>query len=171
MRMEPQTATAAVAIIKCLAPEESFLILRRATHPLDPWSGHYSFPGGRKEEKDSSLLETCIRETVEEVGILLSPGTMQKQLPVTPAGRNIQDPIWVQPYIFVLHDKPSIEFNTEEVQSIYWLNSEDFQDTRRHREIELQPGRLFPAFPIEDYYLWGFTYKLLKLILDGVKKG
>ncbi|MCK5516446.1 MAG: NUDIX domain-containing protein, partial [Desulfobulbaceae bacterium] len=108
MRIEPQKATAAVAIIKCLAPKESFLILRRATHPLDPWSGHFSFPGGRKEKKDNSLLETCIRETVEEVGILLSPGTMQKQLPVTPAGRNVQNPIWVQPFIFVLHDKPSI---------------------------------------------------------------
>ena len=166
MQMPPETATAAVAIIKCLNPSESFLLIRRATHPLDPWSGHFSFPGGRKEEKDSSLLETCIRETVEEVGILLTPGTMQTQLPVTPAGRNVQNPIWVQPFIFVLQNRPAIILNPEEVQSVYWLNSGNFQDKKLHREVELQPGRLFPAFPLEDYYLWGFTYKLLKLILN-----
>ena len=166
MLMAPQKATAAVAIIKCLVPEESFLILRRAAHPLDPWSGHYSFPGGRKEKKDNNLLETCIRETVEEVGILLSPETMQAQLPVTPAGRNVQNPIWVQPFIFVLQEKPSIQLDPREVQSIYWLNSEDFQNLKRHIKVELLPGRMVPAFPVEDYYLWGFTYKLLRLILN-----
>ncbi len=164
--MPPETATAAVAIIKCLNPIESFLIIRRAAHPLDPWSGHFSFPGGRKEEKDNNLLGTCIRETAEEVGILLLPETMQTQLPVTAAGRNVQNPIWVQPFIFILQDRPSIELNLQEVQSIYWLNSIDFQDKKRHRKVELQPDRLFPAFPLEDYYLWGFTYKLLKLTLN-----
>jgi len=165
MLMPPQIATAAVAIIKCLAPQESFLILRRAIHPLDPWSGHFSFPGGRKEKKDNNLLETCIRETVEEVGIRLAPETMETQLPVTPAGRNVQNPIWVQPFIFVLREKPSIQLDPREVQSIYWLNSEDFQNLSRHSKVELLPGRMVPAFPVEDYYLWGFTYKLLKLIL------
>lgn len=164
--MPVHTATAAVAIIKCLAPEESFLILRRADHPQDPWSGHFSFPGGRKEKEDQNLLKTCLRETVEEVGILLTPETMQIKLPVTPAGRNVQNPIWVQPFIFVLQTKPTIVLNSKEVQSIYWLNSEDFQDKKRHGKVELQPGRLFSAFPIEDYYLWGFTYKLLRLILN-----
>ncbi len=166
MLLPAQTATAAVAIIKCLTPKESFLILRRAAHPLDPWSGHFSFPGGRKEEKDATLLETCIRETAEEVGIHLTPETMQKHLPVTPAGRDLQNPIWVQPFIFALRDKPSIVINPEEVQSIHWLNSEDFQDKKRHRKVELRPDQLFLAFPLEDYYLWGFTYKLLKLILN-----
>ena len=166
MKMPPQTATAAVAIIKCLSPKESFLILRRTAHPLDPWSGHFSFPGGRKDQKDSNLLETCIRETEEEAGIRLVPESIQEQLPVTPAGRNVQNPIWVQPFIFVLQDKPSIVLNPKEVQSACWLNSEDFQDKNRHTDVELRAGRMFAAFPLEDYYLWGFTYKLLKLILN-----
>jgi len=166
MTIVPQTATAAVAIIKCLVPKESFLILRRTTHPLDPWSGHFSFPGGRKEKNDNNLLSTCIRETREEVGVLLKPETMELKLPVTPAGRNVQSPIWVQPFIFTLQHQPAIVPNSEEVQSTYWLNSEDFQDINRHRQVELQPNRLFDAFPIDDYYLWGFTYKLLKSIIN-----
>lgn len=166
MKMPPQTATAAVAIIRSLSPKESFLILRRTAHPQDPWSAHFSFPGGRKDQKDSSLLATCIRETEEEVGIHLAPEMIQAQLPVTPAGRNRKNPIWVQPFIFVVQDQPPIKLNPKEVQSAFWLNSEDFQDKKRHTDVELQPGRICAAFPLEDYYLWGFTYKLLELVLN-----
>ena len=81
MLMSPQTATAAVAIIKSLAPNESVLVLRRASHPQDPWSGHFSFPGGRSEKKDNNLLSTCIRETREETGIPLDAGQLQQRLP------------------------------------------------------------------------------------------
>src|SRR5210317_434872 len=146
MKMPPQTATAAVAIIRSLNPEESFLILRRTAHPQDPWSGHFSFPGGRKDQKDDSLLHTCIRETKEEVGIRLIPEMIQAQLPVTPAGRNRKNPIWVQPFIFVVQDQPPVVLNPKEVQSAFWLNSEDFKDKTRHTDVELQPGRLFTAF-------------------------
>jgi len=164
--MPPQIATAAVAIIKVLTPEESFLILRRANHPSDPWSGQFSFPGGRKEEKDNSLLKTCIRETVEEVGVILTPEMMATKLPVTPAGRNMKSPVWVQPFIFVLQNQPPIVLNPREVQSVCWLNSENFQKKQHHRKVELLPDQFFPAFPLEDYYLWGFTYKLMKSILN-----
>ncbi|CAD7973160.1 unnamed protein product [Amoebophrya sp. A120] len=46
---------------------EVFLILRQQLRN-DPWSGQVAFPGG-KSEKDESLLETCLREVKEEVGI------------------------------------------------------------------------------------------------------
>ncbi len=164
--MPPETATAAVAIIKSIHPQESFLILRRASHPSDPWSGHFSFPGGRKEAEDDSILETCFRETIEEVGVTLTPEMLQTQLPVTPAGRNLKSPVWVQPFIFVLHDQPPLSLDAKEVQSACWLSSTEFQNKKNHREVELLPNQLFPAFPIEDYYLWGFTYKLLKFILN-----
>ena len=28
------------------------------------------------------------------------------------------------------------------------------------------PGHIFPAYPLNDYYLWGFTYRLLRAILQ-----
>jgi 8-oxo-dGTP pyrophosphatase MutT (NUDIX family) len=160
-----QKPSAAVAIIKCLAPEKSFLVIRRATHPDDPWSGHYSFPGGRKEKADRSLLHTCIRETREEVGISLSEDQLESTLPVTTVGRNLNFEITVQPFLFVLRHQPPLNLEPREVQSSHWLKEKDFRDTARHREIEMLPRTLFSAFPLGDYYLWGFTYKLLKSIL------
>lgn len=165
MLMVPQAASAAVAIIQCLAPRESYLILRRAAHPEDPWSGHFSFPGGRKDKTDRDILATCVRETVEETGIMLSDGQLQQRLVLEPAGRLLSRPIWVQPFLFSLPEPPLIRLDPREIQSALWLDADRFQAPELHRQVELLPGRLFPAYPIEDYFLWGFTYRLLRSIL------
>ncbi len=92
MLIPPKSASAAVAIIRSLAPHESFLILRRVAHPDDPWSGHFSFPGGRKETRDQDLFATCIRETIEETGVLLEAAQLQQRLPLEPAGLSLTKP-------------------------------------------------------------------------------
>jgi 8-oxo-dGTP pyrophosphatase MutT (NUDIX family) len=167
-----KSASAAVAIIRCLAPCESFLILRRVDNLEDPWSGHFSFPGGRKEDKDPDLLTTCIRETKEETGILLDPDQLQQRLPLEPAGRNLHRPLWVEPFMFTIPNPPPLTLCRREIQSAYWLNARVFQNIELHESVEMLPGHIFPAFPLEDYYLWGFTYRLLRAILltDGKQK-
>lgn len=166
MFMPTQTATAAVAIIHCLDPEESYLILRRAKHPKDPWSGHFSFPGGRKEERDRDLLATCIRETEEETGIILTPDQLQNRLAQETAGHSFHQPIYVQPFLFTLATPPPLQLSAGEIQGAVWLSSSLFRDSSRHLSVEMLPGRFFPAYPIKDYYLWGFTYRVLRSILN-----
>jgi 8-oxo-dGTP pyrophosphatase MutT (NUDIX family) len=165
MLLAPQTASAAVAIIRCYTPRDSYLILRRAAHPDDPWSGHFSFPGGRKDTADENLLATCMRETVEETGILLSVEHLQERLVLEPAGRLLSQPLLVQPFLFTLPEAPPLQLDPREIQGAVWLDAEQFQTVELHQNVELLPGRLFPAYPVEDYYLWGFTYRLLCLIL------
>lgn len=165
MLSPPQTASAAVAIIRSLEPSESFLVLRRVTHPKDPWSGHFSFPGGRKEVNDQDLLATCIRETKEETGILLDIGQLQQRLPLEPAGQNLKTPLWVEPFLFTLDSPPPLTLCQHEIQSACWLNAQLFQNSKLHKNVEMIPGRMFPVYPLEDYYLWGFTYRLLQSIL------
>ncbi|MFH0782753.1 MAG: CoA pyrophosphatase [Pseudomonadota bacterium] len=166
MPIVPKTASAAVAIIRCQTPRESYLILRRAAQPNDPWSGHFSFPGGRKDESDEDLLATCIRETVEETGITLGVDQLQQRLTLEPAGRLLSHPILVQPFLFTLTGPPSLRLDPAEIQGALWLDAEQFQTEELHQNVELLPGRLFPAYPIADYYLWGFTYRLLRSILQ-----
>jgi 8-oxo-dGTP diphosphatase len=165
MLIPPETASAAVAIIRCFTPSEKLLILRRVSHPDDPWSGHFSFPGGRKEDKDHDLLTTCIRETKEETGILLNTEQLQGRLPLEPAGLNLQSPVWVEPFLFTIDDQPPLTLCQHEIQSACWLNARLFQDIELHKQVEMVPGRIFPVYPLEDYYLWGFTYRLLQSIL------
>ena len=53
---------AAVAIVHAREPEESGLLMRRSVRQDDPWSGHWSCPGGRRETHDLNLLQTALRE-------------------------------------------------------------------------------------------------------------
>src|SRR5689334_10241192 len=85
---------AAVAMV--LAPEEDdlrVLMIKRAEHPHDPWSGHMALPGGRHDLGDGDLAETAIRETAEEVGIdLAAHGQLINRLDdlqATARGRNL----------------------------------------------------------------------------------
>ena len=163
-------AAAAVAIIEAIAPSKSFLLLRRTKKPGDPWSGHFSFPGGRKETCDKTILDTCLRETCEETGINLPPDSLVRALPMAPAGRTTGNSIWVQPFLFRLDTRPQLLLEKEEVASAFWLDAERFLNRHNHREVEMVPGIIFPALPIDDYYLWGFTYRLLDNVLAMAEK-
>ena len=161
------TPSAAVAIIKKTdkVNNEHYLILRRTTQPGDPWSGHFSFPGGRREAEDTDLFSTCIRETREETGIILSQQDLEKRLALEPAGRNFKSPVWVQPFLFSICATPDLTLNPAEIESYLWLDALHFKNPAHHLKVEMIPGQIFPAYPIEDYYLWGFTYRLLWDIL------
>ena len=170
--MTDQNPSAAVAIIRRTSDQGKvyYLVLRRVAHPDDPWSGHFSFPGGRKENGDKDLLSTCLRETQEETGILLSKRQLELRLPLEPAGRNFNAPLWVQPFLFKIIKKPELTLEPSEIQSFIWLDASQFRDRRNHQQVEMLPGKIFPAFPIEDYYLWGFTYRLLQSIVSQSEK-
>ena len=161
---------AAVAIIVATEPRPSILLLRRCQSPGDPWSGHFSFPGGRREEGDASLLATCLRETREETGIVLSDASLCQELPVTPVGRLMCIHMLVQPYLFQVAERPQVAVDPREISSAHWLEVADFRDERRHHMREMVPGMNFPAFPLEDYYLWGFTYGVLRRLFDDTAK-
>ena len=165
MSFPPETASAAVAIIKSLAPQESFLLLRRTAHPEDPWSGHFAFPGGRKEAQDHDLLATCIRETWEETGIVLQANQLEQRLPLEPARQLLLHPLLVAPFLFTISQPPTLNLNQKEIASACWLNARQFENAALHQRVEMLPGRIFPAYPLNDYYLWGFTYRLLRTIL------
>ena len=143
-------AEAAVAIIKSADPL-SILLLRRKKDDNDPWSGHFAFPGGRREEHDLSILHTCIRETREETSIVLSHSMLTKTLSVTAAGRNVLAPVTVQPFLFELQRQPPVVVEESEIETFVWLDIEQFQDTTKHKLIEVLPGMIRPVYPLADY--------------------
>ena len=100
---------AAVAIVRARAPEESILLIRRTERVGDPWSGHWSLPGGRREPEDPDLLHTALRELAEECAILLTVDQLETALPATSVGRLLGPRMLVAPFVF--RQFPGIELN------------------------------------------------------------
>ncbi|MEE8350002.1 MAG: CoA pyrophosphatase, partial [Acidobacteriota bacterium] len=63
------SAEAAVLISIFQREDEPCFLLTQRSQAVATHKGQISFPGGLRETRDSSLSETALRETREEVGI------------------------------------------------------------------------------------------------------
>ena len=155
---------AAVAILHSRAAEESVLLIRRAERDGDPWSGHWAFPGGRREASDAGLLDTALRELEEECGVRLSREHLETELPRRFALRWNGAPVPVTPFVFrVERELEAAPDELEAVQTL-WAPLSLLRDPRNHQLMPapgLPPGDCRPAVALPGAPLWGFTYKLI----------
>ena len=151
--------------------------------------GEICFPGGKFDEHDTTEKQTAIRETSEELGI--DEDTITNVLPldymVSPFG------MIVYPFIGVLSNPEQIQPSPSEVSEIFtvplsYLNAATPEVYKVN--VNLQPEKNFPFDRIiggEDYQwqarkmneyfysyqnkvIWGLTARILKHLLDVLKK-
>lgn len=160
-------AEAAVSVV--LAGDDlSLLLIVRASHPDDPWSGHVALPGGRRDASDVDLLGTALRETEEEVGLSLSEGELWGTLPSVEAGaaRKLPTRLSVTPFVFRLPERPATTPNYE-VAEVIWIPLLDLVSDRRrtHMDVEHQGQRFsFPAWRVGEHLVWGLTHRVLRTL-------
>jgi ADP-ribose pyrophosphatase YjhB (NUDIX family) len=170
-------ARAAVAMV--LAPEDrdlGVLLIQRAEHPLDPWSGHMALPGGRHEIGDRDLVHTAMRETHEEVGVDLARhgrliGALD-EVQASARGRDLD--LVITPFLFALDAQRPTAIDETEVAAAFWVPLGVLRDDRHHGTTAVSRGDYradFPAFLFEGYTVWGLTYRILQGFLEALREG
>lgn len=159
-----RAAVAAILREGARGPEVFFI--RRAEHPLDPWSGHMAFPGGREEPTDTDLLETAVRETREEVSLDLAQHAQLlgrlDELPVTARGKRTG--LTVAPFVFELTADVPIAYN-HEVAEVLWAPLEPMFRGKLATRFDYEIGgeRIqLPAHDVEGRIVWGLTHRMLE---------
>ncbi len=125
-------------------------------------SGQMSFPGGKKEPQDKSIVETALRETEEEIGVASSS--------VEVIGRLTE--LYIPPSNFLVHPvvahwqgEKIFKPQEREVQEIVEIPLSFFCDEKNVclTEINLQQGLKteVPAFVYGEHVIWGATAIML----------
>lgn len=158
---------AAVSLV--FAPKDGeyhFLIFKRTFRDDDPWSGHFSLPGGVREKEDKNSLSTAIRETKEEMGFLLQNqdhiGGLDQFFIRT---KNQVLDFSIAPYVFLLDEVPKLKTDPVEVDTAYWVPCSDLFDLENlsHEPLlQKYPDLKLPCFRSGEVFIWGITYVILR---------
>jgi len=156
---------AAVSLVVRGRDDLDLLLIKRARHDADPWSGHMALPGGRSDADDPSLDHTAMRETLEETGVDLAReghplGRLSR---VTPSSTRLPR-ITIDPFVFGVAKGAEARVASAEVAAVHWVPLAELRSpsTRDTVEIETARGtRAFPCLRVADDVVWGLTYRIL----------
>src|SRR5581483_851681 len=170
VRIEPERVRQAAVTI--LLREQGgageLLIIRRAEHPSDPWSGHLALPGGRADGEDINLIATAARETYEEVGIRLDVGgSFIGQLEAFAPSNPRLPLIEITPLIALAPREVTLRFS-DEVADAFWLPVRQLKEAGLSDVFHLRLGDLVikrPAYPSPQGPIWGITERILTTFL------
>ena len=137
----------------------SVIFTERAWH-LRHHPGQISFPGGKHEASDNSLLDTALRETEEEIGILQQQVDIFGRLPsiATISGFTIT------PYLGFVDSNHQLIIDKHEVRSVfevplsYLLDSKNFH--KQHLIANKQRHYTF-CINYQNRLIWGATAQIL----------
>ena len=66
---DPSLTPAGVMVLIYPKNDDYFVLLQKRSNRVDSHKGEISFPGGKRDPEDASILDTALRETHEEMGI------------------------------------------------------------------------------------------------------
>jgi len=150
----------AAVLLPLILRQEAHILLTQRTHHLTRHAGQVSFPGGRADANDISLVETALRETQEETGIDPSFVTVAGFLDAYETGTGYA----ILPVVGILSEGFALSPHAVEVAEIFEVPLAFLLDpaNKKQQSREFQ-GRMrsFYSFTYEGHYIWGATAAML----------
>ncbi|KAJ3412837.1 nudix (nucleoside diphosphate linked moiety X)-type motif 8 [Chytridiales sp. JEL 0842] len=167
---------AAVLIPLCMVDGKPSIIFTVRASKLRRHSGEVSFPGGRVDKTDASILAAALRETDEEIG--LKSFKILGELPCVPDRTHT---IKVHPFLGVYFDEQEnrlLEFNKnllkvnhDEVEYVFTMPILDFLDPSKKKMEQFREmrGVSIPTWDgPQGKKVWGLTAYILNNLMKTV---
>ena len=128
--------------------------------------GEIAFPGGKISNDDEDLLDTAIRETLEETGIKVKRDEVIGQLkPVT----TLDSGFTILPFVCILNEVKNLTPNSEvdeflKIPLIPFLQTLSDDSDPEHNSIQ----EMY-IFTFEKHLIWGASARMLKQIVTKLR--
>lgn len=145
-------------------------IERASVHTHDKHAGQISFPGGKLEQDDDSLVDCALREVREELGI------RPKDIEVLGSLTELYvfaSNFLVYPYVGFMDKHPQFIPQQSEVASVisYPLGALLEKGIKRKKDLKVRDYTLknVPYYDLNDYVLWGATAMITSELMQVVQ--
>lgn len=140
--------------------ETRSLFIKRSSYNCY-YSNQYALPGGKKEKFDITTAQTAIRETYEELDILIKPEEIIGQLDpiIIPVSNFI-----VFPFVVFLNHAPKDKPDKTEVEKCYHYPISELLSPTSEIKTEVCINNTpveVSAYKIQDQIIWGATAMML----------
>jgi len=165
-----KTIPSGVLILLYPQDEELYIPMMLRTKYGGVHSGQISFPGGKKEEKDTDLITTALRESEEELGI--TPSKVEVLGTISNLFISVSN-FSVLPVIGFMAERPDFKKDPHEVEEIIEVPVSHLLKTSTVREKDIRVGAGYelraPYYDVDNYTVWGATAMMLSEFLTIIK--
>jgi 8-oxo-dGTP pyrophosphatase MutT (NUDIX family) len=161
---------AAVAVMIRAREQLELMLIKRAQHENDPWSGHMALPGGRRADADHDLIATAYRETEEEIGVPLTRvgtylGALDEVAPLAPR----LPPLIIAPFVVAVPEATEAVASAAEVDFAVWVPVPALREPGAAGEILIHfegGSRPYPSMRYGEHVIWGLTHRILSQFFE-----
>jgi 8-oxo-dGTP pyrophosphatase MutT (NUDIX family) len=161
------------AVLICFYPDHHHnirLVLIKRNVYDGVHSGQISFPGGKYEQEDTDLVQTALREAMEETGIDRHKVELIGKLSTIyiPPSNYV-----VQPVLGWLSNEPEFVPEAAEVSEILRIPLSEFSNPGNVQEKEIihrnSQKMMVPCYYIQGHIIWGATAMMLSEMIDVLR--
>ncbi len=162
-----KSAAVLVALVETEGGEGlQVLFTKRASH-LKHHPSQVSFPGGKVEKHDCSLIDTALREAFEEIGL---PRNATRVIGQLPAYETISG-FHITPIVAIVSGEQIYQIDENEVAEIFQVPLEYFLTTDDHHVFKsCRNGKPHNVhfLSYKQYSIWGATAVILKDLISHI---
>ena len=166
-QLEVRSTTAAAVLVPLYVREgQLHAVFTERMHDLPRHAGEISFPGGRNDPEDPSLMATALREAQEEIG--LDPDTVEilGALQPTPT---IATGYAIYPFVGLIEPNQKWNPSAGEVAAVIELSLSAVAAGYARRRLKRRNVAVrTDTYAVDGHVIWGATARIVADLLDRV---
>src|SRR5262249_13688992 len=160
-------AAVLVPVLLAQAPPERYVVFTRRRADLRRHAGEISFPGGRQDPEDATLIDTALREAEEEIGL---PRGDVRVLGALPSTSTFATNYLIHPFVGQIAEGGRWRPSPGEVDAVLELPATALREGRTRTRLQRR-GFTFEtdAYIVGEHVIWGATARIVEHLLERLE--